>query len=93
MEDMDLAKVAAKAIHNLQGVANTNQYWSEDMVKKLDEFTQTFGEELDEIMDVATDEELEQIQGLRDLLNQLVNDMPEVTQDCPEDNCGRKFKS
>ena len=24
MEDMDLAKVAAKAIHNLQGVANTN---------------------------------------------------------------------
>ena len=39
MEDMDLAKVAAKAIHNLQGVANTNQYWSEDMVKKLDEFT------------------------------------------------------
>ena len=63
------------------------------MVKKLDEFTQTFGEELDEIMDVATDEELEQIQGLRDLLNQLVNDMPEVTKDCPEENCGRKFKS
>ena len=24
MEDMDLAKVAAKAIHNLQGVQNTN---------------------------------------------------------------------
>ena len=30
-------------------------------------------------MDVATEEELEQIQGLRDLLNQLVNDMPELT--------------
>ena len=39
MEDMDLAKVAAKAIHNLQGVQNTNQYWSEESVKKLDEFT------------------------------------------------------
>ena len=50
LEDMDLAKVAAKAIHNLQGVNNTNQFWSEDAVKKLDEFTQTFGEELDEIM-------------------------------------------
>lgn len=59
LEDMDLAKVAAKAIHNLQGVQNTNQFWSEEAVKKLDEFTQTFGEELDEIMDVATDDELE----------------------------------
>ena len=50
LEDMDLAKVSAKAIHNLQGVQNTNQFWSEEAVKKLDEFTQTFGEELDEIM-------------------------------------------
>ena len=39
LEDMDLAKVAAKAIHNLQGMQNTNQYWSEDAVKRLDEFT------------------------------------------------------
>jgi len=69
LEDMDLAKVAAKAIHNLQGVTNVNQFWSEQAVAKLDEFTLTFGEELDSIMDVATDEELEQIQGLRDLLN------------------------
>ena len=50
LEDMDLAKVAAKAIHNLQGVSNTNQFWSEEAVKKLDEFTLTFGEELDSIM-------------------------------------------
>ena len=50
LEDMDLAKVAAKAIHNLQGVQNTNEFWSEEAVKKLDEFTRTFGEELDEIM-------------------------------------------
>ena len=28
LEDMDLAKVAAKAIHNLQGVQNTNNFWS-----------------------------------------------------------------
>lgn len=32
LEDMDLAKVAAKAIHNLQGVANVNQFWSEEAV-------------------------------------------------------------
>lgn len=42
--------------------------------------------------DVATEEELEEIQGLRDMMNQLVNDMPEVTQDCPIGTCGRKFK-
>lgn len=42
---------------------------------------------------MATDEELEEIQSLRDMMNQLVNDMPEVTQDCPIDGCGRKFKS
>ena len=50
LEDMDLAKVAAKAIHNLQGVSNVNQFWSEQAVRKLDEFTLTFGEELDSIM-------------------------------------------
>ena len=50
LEDMDLAKVAAKAIHNLQGVENTNQFWTEEAVKKLDEFTLSFGEELESIM-------------------------------------------
>lgn len=93
LEDMDLARVAAKAINNLQGVQNTNQFWSEEAVTRLDEFTRTFGEELDEIMDVATDDELEQIQGLRDQINQLVNDMPEVTKECTFGTCGRKFKS
>ena len=44
------------------------------------------------VQDVATEEEMEQIEALRDILNQLVNDMPEVTKDCPIDGCGRKFK-
>jgi hypothetical protein len=34
-----------------------------------------------------------QIGGLRDLINALVNDMPEITKDCPITECGRKFKS
>ena len=51
------------------------------------------GEELDSIMDVATEDEMEGIQALRDLLNALVNDMPEITVDCPIENCGRKFKN
>ena len=50
LEDMELAKVAAKAIHNLQGVSDINKFWSEEAVTKLDEFTLTFGEELDSIM-------------------------------------------
>ena len=32
LEDMELAKVAAKAIHNLQGVADINKFWSEEAV-------------------------------------------------------------
>ena len=50
LEDMELAKVAAKAIHNLQGVQDINKFWSEEAVTKLDEFTLSFGEELDSIM-------------------------------------------
>jgi len=42
---------------------------------------------------MATEEEMVQIGGLRDLINTLVNDMPEVTKDCPMKGCGRKFKS
>ena len=44
------------------------------------------------LQDVATEDEMEQIEGLRDILNALVNDMPEVTKDCPINGCGRKFK-
>ena len=102
LEDMELAKVAAKALHNLQGIENKNKFWSEADVARLDEITLTLGGELDSIMvrakrlilkDVATEEEMDTIQGLRSLLNALVNDMPELTKDCPIGNCGRKFKN
>jgi hypothetical protein len=33
-----------------------------------------------------------EITQLRNLLNALVNDMPELTKDCPLPSCGRKFK-
>jgi len=42
--------------------------------------------------EVATEDELVEITQLRDLLNALVNDMPEITKDCPIGTCGRKFK-
>jgi len=34
-----------------------------------------------------------EITQLRQLLNALVNDMPEITLDCPKKGCGRKFKN
>lgn len=89
---MDLARVAAKALHNLQKVPDANKYWSESLVERLDELTQSLGDDLDGIMEVATEEELVEIQQLRGLLNALVNDMPELTKDCPITKCGRKFK-
>ena len=50
LEDMEMAKVAAKALHNLQGIENANQLWTEEAVKKLDEVTLQLGEVVDEIM-------------------------------------------
>ena len=50
LEDMEMAKVAAKALHNLQGIENANQLWTEEAVKKLDEVTLQLGEDVDEIM-------------------------------------------
>jgi len=44
-------------------------------------------------MDVANEDELEEIRGLRDLVNALINDMPEQAFDCPDVQCGRKFKN
>jgi len=42
---------------------------------------------------MATEDEMVQIGGLRDLINALVNDMPEVTYACTIGECGRKLKS
>lgn len=58
--------------------------WSNEHLNKLDEILTSLGEELDSIMDVANDEELEEIKGLRDLVNALINDMPEVAFNCPD---------
>jgi hypothetical protein len=47
IEDMELAKVSAKALHN---VAGEGAYWSHDNISKLDQILSSLGEELDSIM-------------------------------------------
>lgn len=47
IEDLDLSKVAAKALHNMTG---DNNYWTRDLIQKLDEILSNLGEELDSIM-------------------------------------------
>jgi hypothetical protein len=42
---------------------------------------------------VANEEEMEEIKALRDMVNALINDMPEPMFDCPDKACGRKFKN
>jgi hypothetical protein len=39
LEDLDLSRVAAKALHNLQKVPDASKYWSESLVERLDELT------------------------------------------------------
>ena len=43
--------------------------------------------------DVASEDDLVEIKALRDMVNALVNDMPEPMFDCPDTACGRKFKN
>lgn len=98
IEDIDLSKVAAKALHNMTSVnsdskASVSTYWSNQTIHKLEEVLQSLGDELDSIMDVASPSELEEIQSLRRLINALNNDIPEPIISCPVDNCGRKFKN
>ena len=39
LEDLDLARVAAKALHNLQKVPDSGKFWSESNIAHLDELT------------------------------------------------------
>ncbi len=90
IEDMDLAKVAAKGLLNLTG---EQEYWVHSQIEKLDAVLTNLGEELDSIIEVANEEEQKEILQLRQLVNDLINNMPEPMYRCEIDNCGRKFKS
>lgn len=47
IEDMELAKVSAKALHNITG---ESVHWTIELIKQLDEILSSLGEELDSIM-------------------------------------------
>jgi len=52
IEDIDLSKVAAKALHNMtQGNSpKMNDYWTNESIMKLNEVALSLGDELDSIM-------------------------------------------
>ena len=55
IEDIDLSKVAAKALHNMTSVkvdskTSVSNYWNNDTIKKLEEVLESLGDELDSIM-------------------------------------------
>jgi len=49
IEDMDLSKVTAKALHNL-AVDREAGSWPAELIKRLDDILASLGEELDSIM-------------------------------------------
>jgi len=73
IEDLELSKVAAKSIHNMTGEST---FWSKEQSELLDQVLTSLGDELDSIMDVATEDEQMELKQLRDLVNALINDMP-----------------
>jgi len=54
IEDLDLSKVAAKALLNL---TNETESWTIDHVNKLNSLMDELGAELDDIMDEGSEEE------------------------------------
>ena len=55
IEDIDLSKVAAKALHNMTQIKQVNnnhvsQFWSNDSITRLEEVLTNLGDELDSIM-------------------------------------------
>ena len=48
IEDIDLSKVAAKALHNM--TQSESGGWTNDSIKKLEEVLENLGDELDSIM-------------------------------------------
>jgi len=63
IEDIDLSKVAAKALHNMTQVKTPkmNDFWTNDSIRRLDDVLQNLGDELDSIMDVASAGEMEEL--------------------------------
>ena len=55
IEDIDLSKVAAKALHNMTMISASknnqiSEFWSNDSIARLDEVLESLGDELDSIM-------------------------------------------
>lgn len=66
-----------------------------EMFRRLDKVLNVFGEECDIILTSSeiSQEESEEIQGLRSVINAVVNICPEEEYTCSYKSCLRKFKS
>ena len=90
IEDIDLSKVVCNA---LVSFCEEKFLWNNADIQATDDIWSEIGEELDSIMDVANEKEKEILMQLRYLINQVINNLPEIKFDCKMENCGRKFKS
>lgn len=90
IENIELSKVVCKCITNF---CKEKQFWTNDLIEQVDETVSTIGEDLDSIVEMAKPEEKEVLLDLRKLTNDVINNLPEQTFDCPKSDCGRKFKN
>lgn len=90
IEDLDMSKVVWKAIVSFW---EEKFLWDNSDIQAADDIWTEIGEELDMIMDVANEAEKEILMQLRYLINQVINNLPEITFNWKQENWGRKFKS
>ena len=96
IDDVDILNCAMKALTNI--ISDNLKNDNDTMVKyfkRLDELLSRFGKECDIILssDEIEAEEVEEISQLRNIINAVVNSIPDEEFDCPYTLCKRKFKS
>ncbi|CAD8090520.1 unnamed protein product [Paramecium primaurelia] len=81
----DIANLGLKCLILLLD-SNLNQEYA----NKIETAVQTFGNVCDQVLKVKENNELS---NTRQLINQIINNIPEEGYPCMQPNCGRKFKS
>jgi len=89
IEDIEVSKLSCKAALNL---TKENGSWIDQNMEALENFLVDFGQECDNILDVAEGNDKVTIEELRKIINELINNLPESLYSCGFEECGRKFK-
>ena len=65
--------------------------WENSQLSTLDSILSPLGQECDEALEVCNPQERAIVEELHNVINTLINTLPDITYDCLVKGCGRKF--